>query len=261
MQANQPQSGANLAQNSARCQNSDKSVQPDASIGGCNAVIQDTARNLAAAFYFRGAANLSKKDFDRAIADYSQAISIDPNEADYLNGRAGAYEAKSDMTRAMADYDKAIQLNPKSIYAFNNRGASHQRKGDFARASADYGEVTKLQPKNPDAWAARCWVRAAGGREVQQALSDCNEALKLKADAPDVLDTRGFVNLKLGKMDDAIKDYDAALKLNPKIPGALYGRGLAKMKKGDKAGASTDMASAKTMQSDIEAEFARLGVR
>ena len=190
MQANQPaQNSATLAQNSARCQNSDKSVQPDASIGGCNAVIQDTARNLAAAYYYRGAAHQAKRDFDRAITDYSQAISIDPNDADYLNGRAGAYEAKNDMSRAMADYDQAIQLNPKSVYAYNNRGATYQRKGDYARASADYGEVTRLQPKNPDAWAARCWVRAAGGREVQQALSDCNEAIKLKADAPDVLDT------------------------------------------------------------------------
>lgn len=147
-------------------------MQPDAAISGCNAVIQETTKNLAAAYYFRAAASEAKKDFDRAIADYTQAIAIDPTEVDYLNGRAGAYEAKNDMNRAMADYDKAIQLNPKSVYAYNNRGATFQRKGDFARASADYGEVTKLQPNNPDAWAARCWVRAAGGREVQQALSD-----------------------------------------------------------------------------------------
>ena len=148
----------------------------------------------------------------------------------------------------MADYDQAIKLNPKSVYAYNNRGASFQRKGDFARASADYGEVTRLQPNNPDAWSARCWVRAAGGREVQQALSDCNQALKLKADRADVLDTRGFVHLRLGKMDDAIKDYDAALKLDPKLAGALYGRGVAKMKKGDKAGGSADIAAAKAHQ-------------
>ena len=209
-QSNPPQqTGASLAQNSARCANSDKSMQPDTSIGGCNAVIQETAKNLAAAYFFRGAAHVAKSDFDRAIADYTQAIAIDPTESDYLNSRAAIYEQKNDMTRAMADYDAAIKLNPKSAYAYNNRGASFQRKGDYARASTDYGEVTRLQPKNPDAWAARCWVRAAAGREVQQALNDCNESLKLKADQPDVLDTRGFVYLRLGKMDDAIKDYDA----------------------------------------------------
>jgi len=165
------------------------------------------------------------------------------------------------MTRAMADYDAAIKLNPKSAYAYNNRGASFQRKGDYARASTDYGEVTRLQPKNPDAWAARCWVRAAAGREVQQALNDCNESLKLKADQPDVLDTRGFVYLRLGKMDDAIKDYDAALKLESKLLSALYGRGVAKARKGDKAGGISDITAAKSMKSDIESEFSRYGIR
>jgi tetratricopeptide (TPR) repeat protein len=262
VQPNQPaQTAGSLQQNSARCLNSDKSASPDQSIGGCNAVIQETTKNLAAAYYFRGAAHHAKKDVDRALADYNQAISIDPNEADYLNGRASAYEAKNDMSRAMADYDKAIQLNPKSAYAYNNRGATFQRRGDYARASSDYGEVTRLQPDNPDAWAARCWVRAAGGREVQQALADCNQSLKIKADQPDVLDTRGFVNLRLGKMDDAIRDYDAALKMDPKLAGALYGRGLAKTKKGDRDGGSADMASAKAMKSDIESEFSRYGVR
>ena len=253
--------GASLAQNSARCANSDKSMQPDTSIGGCNAVIQETAKNLAAAYFFRGAAHVAKSDFDRAIADYTQAIAIDPTESDYLNSRAAIYEQKNDMTRAMADYDAAIKLNPKSAYAYNNRGASFQRKGDYARASTDYGEVTRLQPKNPDAWAARCWVRAAAGREVQQALNDCNESLKLKADQPDVLDTRGFVYLRLGKMDDAIKDYDAALKLESKLLSALYGRGVAKARKGDKAGGISDITAAKSMKSDIESEFSRYGIR
>jgi tetratricopeptide (TPR) repeat protein len=108
-----------------------------------------------AALTYRGC--MVKNDLDRAVADYSQAIAIDPTESDYLNSRAAIYEHKNDMQRAMADYDQAIKLNPRSAYAYNNRGASFQRKGDFARASADYGEVTKLQPKNIDAWAA-CWM-------------------------------------------------------------------------------------------------------
>ena len=255
------QASGNLQQNSARCMNSDKASQPDASIVGCNAVIRETVKSLAAAYYYRGAAYVAKNEWDRAIADYSEAISIDPNESDYLNSRAAVYEHKKDMAKAMADYDQAIKLNPKSIYAYNNRGAGFQRRGDFARASADYGEVTKLQPNNADAWAARCWVRAAGGREVQQALGDCDQALKIKADAPDVLDTRGFVNLRLGKMDDAIRDYDAALKLDPKLAGAMYGRGVAKLKKNDRTGGSADIANAKGMRSDIEAEYARYGIR
>ena len=84
-------------------------------------------------------------------------------------------------------------------------------------------------------------MRAISPGQTQQALSDCNAALKIKPDAADVLDTRGFAYLKLGQTDNAIKDYDAALKLDQKLAGSLYGRGLAKARKGDRNGSTTDI--------------------
>ena len=129
------------------------------------------------------------------------------------------------------------------------------------RASTDYGEVTRLQPKNPDAWAARCWCAPRAAARCSKRSTAAMSSLKLKADQADVLDTRGFVNLRLGKMDDAIKDYDAALKLDPKLPGALYSRGVAKSRKGDKAGGSADISAAKAMKSDVEFRVSRYSIR
>ena len=57
--------------------------------------------------------------------------------------------------------------------------------------------------------------------------------------------SRGFVYLRLSRLDEAIADYDAALKLNPKMAASLYGRGLAKQKNGDQAGGDADIAAAK----------------
>ena len=254
-------SGAASAQAATACMNDDKSGSVDTAIKGCDAVINETLKNLANAYYFRGNAKFGKSDVDGAIGDYGQALRLDPSDTDYLNSRAAAYEAKKDIDRALADYNEAIKTNPNSIYAYNNRGAAFQRKGDFARAAADYGEVTRLQPGNLDAWSARCWVRAISPGQTQQALADCNAALKIKADAADVLDTRGFIYLKLGQSDNAIKDFDAALKGDPKLAGSLYGRGIAKIRKGDRSGGSTDMAAAKAIKSDISEEFSRYGLK
>ena len=243
------------------CMNEQKSAAPDTAIKGCDAVIGETLKNLANAYYFRGVAKFAKSDLDGAIGDYGQALRLDPTDTDYLNSRAAAYEAKKDVDRALADYNEAIKTSPNSIYAYNNRGAVFQRKGDFARAAADYGEVTRLQPNNIDAWSARCWVRAISPGQTQQALSDCNAALKIKPDSADVLDTRGFVYLKLGQTDNAIKDYDAALKLDQKLAGSFYGRGLAKARKGDRNGSTADIAAAKAIKPDIAEEFARYGLK
>jgi tetratricopeptide (TPR) repeat protein len=252
---------AAAAQAATTCMNDEKSASADAAIKGCDAVISETLKNLANAYYFRGSAKFGKSDIDGAIGDYGQALRLDPSDTDYLNSRAAAYEAKKDIDRALADYNEAIKTNPNSIYAYNNRGAAFQRKGDFARAAADYGEVTRLQPGNLDAWSARCWVRAISPGQTQQALADCNAALKIKADAADVLDTRGFIYLKLGQSDNAIKDFDAALKGDPKLAGSLYGRGLAKIRKGDRSGGNNDMAAAKAIKSDIAEEFSRYGLK
>jgi tetratricopeptide (TPR) repeat protein len=245
----------------ALCMNEQKANAVDDTIKGCDAVIDETQKSLANAYYFRASAKFNKKDLDGAIGDYGLAIKIYPNDPDYLNSRGAAFEAKNDLDHALADYDAVIKADPKAVYGYNSRGAAYQRKGDFARAAADYGEVTRLQPNNLDAWSARCWVRAITPNQAQLALGDCNTALKIKPDASDVLDTRGFIHLKLGQADAAIKDYDAALKLDPKLAGSMYGRGLAKMRKGDKNGGTADMAAAKTLRANIADEFARYGVK
>ena len=89
--------------------NEQKSASADSAIKGCDAVIGETLKNLANAYYFRGTAKFAKSDFDGAIGDYGQALRLDPSDADYLNSRAAAYEAKKDVDRALADYNKAIK--------------------------------------------------------------------------------------------------------------------------------------------------------
>ena len=101
----------------------------------------------------------------------------------------------------------------------------------------------------------------AVSNQAQQALADCDQALKIKADSPDALDTRGFVYLKLNQTDSAMKDYDAALKLDPKLAGSLYGRGVAKTRKGDRNGGTADINAAKAIRGDIAEEFGRYGIK
>jgi tetratricopeptide (TPR) repeat protein len=44
--------------------------------------------------------------------------------AAYYNHRGNAYSDKGDNDRAIADYNEAIRLDPKSAVAFNNRGVA-----------------------------------------------------------------------------------------------------------------------------------------
>ena len=88
------------AQAAAACMNEEKSASVDTAIKGCDAVIGETMKNLANAYYFRGIAKFGKSDFDGAIGDYGHALQLDPADPDYLNSRAAAHEAKKDVDRA-----------------------------------------------------------------------------------------------------------------------------------------------------------------
>jgi tetratricopeptide (TPR) repeat protein len=65
-------------------------------------------------YLIRGNAYKGKSDYDRAIADYDQAVRLlDPQSARkaYTN-RGEAYEAMNDIVHAIADFDQALRLSP-----------------------------------------------------------------------------------------------------------------------------------------------------
>jgi tetratricopeptide (TPR) repeat protein len=76
---------AQTEQQSDWCVNNGGAFSPDLQIKGCAAFIQanvgKNARQMAFAFKNRGNAYKDKADYDRAIADYNEAIRLDPKFA------------------------------------------------------------------------------------------------------------------------------------------------------------------------------------
>lgn len=84
-------------------------------------------------------------DLDHALADFTKAVELDPNDAtDYFN-RGTVYKDKGDLDRALADYNRVIALNPDDGGAYRKRGVVYEAKGDFARAQADYKQADRLE--------------------------------------------------------------------------------------------------------------------
>lgn len=94
--------------------------------------------------YDRGVAYLNKKDYDHAIADFTEAIRHNPNFAAAYFNRAVAYFGRQDIDPAIADYDEVISLNPKLAAAYRNRGGAYRAKGELGRAKADFDQAQAL---------------------------------------------------------------------------------------------------------------------
>ncbi len=245
------------------CNGIDRS-SPEPQIRGCTALIKSDADNpkvLAIAYNNRGNAYISQGQFDLAIQDYDKSINLDPNFAKPLNNRGVAYKKQADYDRALQDFNAAIFIDSNYADAFANRAEIYQQKRDYSSAVKDLDVAIRLRPDlGAPLFNERCWLRAITG-ELQGALSDCNEAIRLDSSAATSFDSRGFTYLKLGQWDLAIADFNSALRLDPKLPTALYGRGYAKLKKGQAANAKSDIAAAQAIRKNIEAEYADYGVQ
>jgi tetratricopeptide (TPR) repeat protein len=84
----------------------------------------------AYAYWSRGEEYYSdEKDYDRAIAYYTEAIRLDPIYAIAYVSRGNAYDSKEDYDRAIADYEAALRINPNHTYAKTSLENARRARG------------------------------------------------------------------------------------------------------------------------------------
>src|SRR6266436_4312666 len=66
----------------------------------------------------------NKKDYQAAIADYTQAIALDPQYGFAHHSRGRSWAALGEHRPAIADYTQAIALDPQYAPAYNSWGVS-----------------------------------------------------------------------------------------------------------------------------------------
>ena len=111
--------------------------------------------------------------------------------------------------------------------------------GQFAKANESIAACDRVidDPKTAAqdrsaALSSRCgwwWTR----QEVDRALADCNEAIRLYSGNPGAYLNRGNVYLSKSDPERALSDYDAAIRLDPKSAWAYAARGNLYRNKGD----------------------------
>ncbi len=105
------------------------------------------------AFYERGFIHHRNDEQDLAIADFTSAIHLDPKYASAYYGRGGAYTSKGLYKKAIDDFNRAIKLEPTFADAFNGRGVVYRNMQQDRRAQADFDHATRLQKERA---AAKC---------------------------------------------------------------------------------------------------------
>jgi tetratricopeptide (TPR) repeat protein len=213
--------------------------------------------------YDRGAAHFEKAEDALALADFDQALRLNPRDVNALLARADLALIRGDRPGADKDFEAALAIAPGDARTLERRANAYDRAGLFEAAAHGFDAVTPPSPNTgvlASLLNARCWTRAEWGRELDIALALCSRALDLKPEAADILDSRGLVRLRLGQIVQSIDDFDEALRLRPDQASSLFGRGLARLRAGQTARGLADLAAARAASPGIDARFARYGL-
>ena len=154
-------------------------------------------------FYFNRAFDKEKKgDYLGAIADYTKAIEIDPEDIESYNNRGLVKHELEDYSGAIADYTKAIEINPTYyVDPYVNRGVAKYELNDYSGAIADYTKAIELFPKNKYAYFNRGFaklelekknfIRFVFTNRLKSACADWRKAYSLGEEAAlDVLENQ-----------------------------------------------------------------------
>ena len=127
----------------------------------------DKTPQTAEEYFERGNTHRKKGDFDGAIADYDEAIRLNPDFTEALNNRGNAWGEKGEYDKAIADLNEAIRLKPDDVDAWNNRGAAWYEKGEYDKAIADCDEALRLKPDLQEAIHNRAVAIALKSSEAE----------------------------------------------------------------------------------------------
>ena len=162
----------------------------------------------------RGYVWFDKKEYDRAIEDASVAIRLAPKDPEYFVFRANIRNRKGDFSGAFSDAEEAIRVSADSAVAFNSRGFARQQMGDHAAAIEDFSKAISLDRGYGNAYFNRA-MSSYRQRDFEKALSDLNATIERNPKLASAYSWRGHIFETRDAIENALTDYKKANELSP----------------------------------------------
>jgi class 3 adenylate cyclase/Flp pilus assembly protein TadD len=151
----------------------------DRAISGCRSLLREKTlapNDQALANLYLGKA-LQKSSLGDAIDAYGEAIRLNPSAESY-NTRGMAFTEKNEWEKAIADYSEAIRLNRNFGEAYNNRAWTKFRANRTSEAADDAKEAVRLLSNAAYAWDTSGHINEKLGKK-EAAIADFRKAIAL----------------------------------------------------------------------------------
>ena len=201
-----------------------------------------------------GKQNFDQNYFDRAAENYTQAIALDPNNAEAFDNRGACKVNSGEYKGGIADFTRAIDLEPKNAEFRRHRALAYGSLRQFDPAIADGEESLRLQPADPAPvkdllarlYSNRAADHARAGR-FAEATEDVTQAMRHDPKAAIFYHQRGSCYFNLKQYDKAAADFSVAIEREPTKASHYTHRGMCWQALGDEEKAAADFETARKL--------------
>jgi tetratricopeptide (TPR) repeat protein len=167
-----------------------------------------------------------------AIAQYRQALDIDPAQAEPHSNLGDALFQQGRTGDALAQCIEALRIDPANANAHNNLGRVLDKEGRTAEAVAQYREALRINPALAEACNNLGAVLCRQGR-TEEAISQYRAALRLNPAFAEAHCNLGIALQKEGLAQDALAEYRTALRIDPAFAGTHFNLGILLLQQGN----------------------------
>ena len=165
------------------------------------------------------ARNSRGADAVRVLAKLADAF---PDRPEPLAQLGDTLTGQNRFTEAVAAYDRAVALLPRPAASdwmlFYARGAALERLHEWPRAQADMNRALELSPGQPAALNFLGYSMADRNQNLAEAEDMIERALHARPNDGAIVDSLGWVKLRLGDTREALRLLEKAAELEPEDP-------------------------------------------
>jgi tetratricopeptide (TPR) repeat protein len=206
--------------------------------------------------YNRGQIYAFLKEWEKALADYTAVIALDPHFSEYYLDRGNLHRKLHQYAAALEDYQQALRLSSPYPELYFNRALVLADMGQIEEALADYETILELDPDYLDALVNRASLLYEQG-DCEAARCDIERGLSLQADHAQLLCLQGLVAIAEEQPAEAYRALSSAIEQDPQMVAAWTNRAVLAFEQGQVEAAIEDLTQAITLGENAAVRYNR----